>query len=284
MSLWETYDEFVDKFKPKLTTDDCYTPPPVYKAVAGWVSECYGISEDRFVRPFFPGGDFQAAAREMRPGEVVVDNPPFSILNKIICYYLDNGIEFFLFAPHLTLFSGRSRWTEYTRIVTGVSVTFENGARLRISFVSNIETAQSGAVICTSPELFYRVHKAAEEYRDALKKHVRRLAWPANVANAGTMGKIARLPFMLTARDCWPVGRLDGPAGAKGKHSEIFGGGVIMSDERAREFARLSERAAVMGSLSREEATQAMELSPREEEIVACLNRREEIPDRLKTR
>lgn len=24
----EEYDEFVEKFKPKLTTDDCYTPPP----------------------------------------------------------------------------------------------------------------------------------------------------------------------------------------------------------------------------------------------------------------
>ena len=24
----KTYEEFVEKFKPKLTTDDCYTPPP----------------------------------------------------------------------------------------------------------------------------------------------------------------------------------------------------------------------------------------------------------------
>ena len=27
MAKNETYEEFVDKFKPKLTTDDCYTPP-----------------------------------------------------------------------------------------------------------------------------------------------------------------------------------------------------------------------------------------------------------------
>lgn len=25
----ETYEEFVEKFKPKLTTDDCMTPPQV---------------------------------------------------------------------------------------------------------------------------------------------------------------------------------------------------------------------------------------------------------------
>ena len=30
------YDGFVEKFKPKKTTDDCYTPPAVYDAVVGW--------------------------------------------------------------------------------------------------------------------------------------------------------------------------------------------------------------------------------------------------------
>ena len=32
------YTAFVDKFKPKLTTDDCYTPENVYDAVADWVA------------------------------------------------------------------------------------------------------------------------------------------------------------------------------------------------------------------------------------------------------
>ena len=35
---FKTYDEFVEKFKPKLTTDDCYTPPVVYEAVADWAA------------------------------------------------------------------------------------------------------------------------------------------------------------------------------------------------------------------------------------------------------
>ena len=35
--LFEDYDAFVGKFKPKKTTDDCYTPPAVYEAVRGWV-------------------------------------------------------------------------------------------------------------------------------------------------------------------------------------------------------------------------------------------------------
>lgn len=28
------YEGFVDKFKPKKTTDDCYTPPAVYQESA----------------------------------------------------------------------------------------------------------------------------------------------------------------------------------------------------------------------------------------------------------
>lgn len=32
----KTYEEFVDKFKPKKTTDDCYTPQIVYEAVKDW--------------------------------------------------------------------------------------------------------------------------------------------------------------------------------------------------------------------------------------------------------
>lgn len=31
------YQAFVNKFEPKLTTDDCYTPENVYEAVKGWV-------------------------------------------------------------------------------------------------------------------------------------------------------------------------------------------------------------------------------------------------------
>ena len=50
------YAAFVDKFKPKKTTDDCYTPENVYEAVLGWVVKEYGIDPGNVVRPFWPGG------------------------------------------------------------------------------------------------------------------------------------------------------------------------------------------------------------------------------------
>lgn len=97
------YDAFVDKFKPKKTTDDCYTPPVVYDAVADWVAKEYNLDRSRFVRPFYPGGDYQA--EEYAPEAVVVDNPPFSIFAKIVQWYQERRIRFFLFGPALTLFS-----------------------------------------------------------------------------------------------------------------------------------------------------------------------------------
>lgn len=80
MSKSKTYEEFVEKFKPKLTTDDCATPEPVYDAVLGWVVKEYGIDPKSVLRPFWPGLDYQQ--QEYPDGCVVVDNPPFSILSK----------------------------------------------------------------------------------------------------------------------------------------------------------------------------------------------------------
>lgn len=39
----QEYSEFVEKFKPKLTTDDCYTPDPVYEEVVRWCESEYGV-------------------------------------------------------------------------------------------------------------------------------------------------------------------------------------------------------------------------------------------------
>lgn len=48
------YEAFVNKFKPKKTTDDCYTPPKVYEAVKDWVCEEYGVNPTILYAPFTP--------------------------------------------------------------------------------------------------------------------------------------------------------------------------------------------------------------------------------------
>ena len=52
LEKFNDYEGFVEKFKPKKTTDDCYTPPAVYEAVKKWAVERYGLEQgqrDRYV-------------------------------------------------------------------------------------------------------------------------------------------------------------------------------------------------------------------------------------------
>ena len=94
----QNYEEFVEKFKPKLTTDDCYTPDLVYTAIKDWAVKEYNLEGREIVRPFYPGGDYEAY--EYPDGCVVIDNPPFSISAKIKDFYTGRKIDYFLFAPH----------------------------------------------------------------------------------------------------------------------------------------------------------------------------------------
>ena len=96
----EEYAAFVEKFKPRKTTDDCYTPPAVMEVINAWVAKEYGRDPAGFVRPFWPGANYK---REEYPeGCTVVDNPPFSIISEICDWYTVRKIGFFLFAPGLT--------------------------------------------------------------------------------------------------------------------------------------------------------------------------------------
>ena len=67
------YQAFVDKFKPKKTTDDCYTPKNIYEVVKNWVAKEYNQDESTFCRPFYPGSDYE---HYDYVDKVVVDNPP----------------------------------------------------------------------------------------------------------------------------------------------------------------------------------------------------------------
>lgn len=73
--VFEDYDGFVDKFKPKITTDDCYTPHYVYDVIRDWVDEnVIPLEGKRVVRPFCPDGDYRNF--DYSGDCFVLDNPP----------------------------------------------------------------------------------------------------------------------------------------------------------------------------------------------------------------
>lgn len=74
MAYGENYEQFVEKFKRKKTTDDCYTPTYIYEVVKNYVINRYGINESDIIRPFYPNKDYK---KENYINKVVIDNPPF---------------------------------------------------------------------------------------------------------------------------------------------------------------------------------------------------------------
>lgn len=152
--VFEDYDGFVEKFKPKKTTDDCYTPQEVYDVIVEWLTEKGAIDANTpIVRPFWPGGDYEHEKYD--EGCVVVDNPPFSILSEIAKFYNERGIGFFLFAPALTAASGNI-CDACTIIVIGGSLKYENGAKVATAFVTNLPFCAQYAMM-TAPELGERI-------------------------------------------------------------------------------------------------------------------------------
>ncbi|MCL6033144.1 hypothetical protein M5Z45_06605 [Neisseria meningitidis] len=162
---FEDYEGFVEKFKPKKTTDDCYTPTAVYAAVLEWVKEEIGIADGlEVIRPFYPGGNYQA---ENYAGKVVIDNPPFSISAEIIDFYQARGIPFFLFAPRMTCLSGRRAGMENLTAVFGCKdMTYENGAVVPPAFLTNM----MGDVKIRVSETLEAALKAAKAAKPSEKK------------------------------------------------------------------------------------------------------------------
>lgn len=249
----EEYNEFVDKFKQKLTTDDCYTPQAVYDAVLKFVGTLTPMAGRKVVRPFFPGGNYEDLAQYPK-GSVVVDNPPFSLMSSIIRFYCKNGIPFFVFAPALTLFSATD--CDVTYIISDSDIVYENGARVRTGFITNLIP---DVRIWCCPSLREMIDDAQPD-EDKTKQG---FVYPDNIVTAAILGKITKRSVELKIRkvSCEPIRDSDS---AKEQGRGLYGGGFIMSDRAAAERAA-AERAA---------ATR-LNLSAREKQIIDRLNKQD---------
>jgi hypothetical protein len=133
---FEDYDAFLAKFNtnaPK-TTDECYTPQPVYEAVLEWLRGKVNVEGRPIVRPFYPGGDYKNY--EYPEKCVVVDNPPFSILAEILRFYQAVGIDYFLFAPGLTMFGNCPDGD--CSVVAGTQIEYANKAKVLTGFHTSL--------------------------------------------------------------------------------------------------------------------------------------------------
>ena len=243
------YQAFVDKFKPKKTTDDCYTPKLVYDAVLKWVVSDFKLEGREVVRPFWPGGDYQSF--DYPKNCVVIDNPPFSILTQIVRWFNERKIDYFLFCPHLTNFA----MIEANHISAPHTVTYENGAKVPTSFVTSL----GEWFIRTAPDLLDLIRTADEENLKDKHKELPKFLYPDCVLTAAMTNKLAKYGQVLKIRreDCAFIRSLD----EQGKDYTIFGGGFIISERAA------AERAAAERAAAERAAAKVWNLSPRELEI-----------------
>lgn len=230
MARGETYEQFVEKFKPKKTTDDCYTPEPVYKAVLDWACSEYKIDPQTVVRPFWPGGDYE---NEDYTGKVVIDNPPFSILSKICRFYRENGVKYFLFAPHLMLFSVNRGRENY--VVTGAKVIYENGAIVNTDFVTNLGEHKIAVVPCLRNAILY-----ADKSE---KKRKPMYVLPRNVITTSRINRAAHSgsPIYVDDDEVEFIRALDEQ---KKIGKALYGDGFIISDSA---YDRIYNRQNAMG-------------------------------------
>ena len=176
----DSYENFVKKFEYKKTSDDCYTPPAIFDAVKEHVNEYYcNLQNYNILRPFKPGGDY--LKEKYTKNTLVLDNPPFSLYSKIVKNYIQMNVKFFLFAPALTLFLNN---VDVNYIITNTNIIYENGAKIKTSFCTNLPT---GGRVVLDGVLAEKI-KAAE-----LKKNVpAKMQKPAGIYSAADLLKYVR--------------------------------------------------------------------------------------------
>lgn len=191
------------------TTDECYTPQPVYDAVLEWLGEQIPIEGRTIVRPFFPGGDYKNY--EYPENCIVVDNPPFSILASILRFYIATGIDYFLFAPGLTLFG--VSYDGDCSVVANSQITYANGAVVHTGFHTSLFP---GIKVLIDGDLRDRISRAGSR-RQKPRKLTR---YPDNVITSALLNKFVRRDtIIIRNEECCAIKKLD--CGA-----ELFGGGI----------------------------------------------------------
>jgi len=263
----EEYNAFLDKFEDPKTTDDCYTPDNIYEALADWVRNEYNVNKADFIRPFYPGGDYQS---EDYTGKIVVDNPPFSILAQIVNFYVERKIPFFLFAPAVSIMNYTRK--PVTVVCAYCAITYENGASVNTSFVTNMEPFE--IVRRTAPDLYKKLDEENEKNLAKLRKNLPKYSFPDQVVTRAIMGRWSKYGIDQKFRRDESV-TIDALDAMKERGKEIYGDGLLLSEKAAAEKAAAEKAAAEKAAAEKAAAEKAAaiqwELSRREWDIVHTL-------------
>ena len=252
--VFHDYESFIAKFTDKpRTTDECWTPQDVYEAVVDYVGTLIDMEGRDVLRPFYPGGDYINA--EYPEGGVVIDNPPFSLFSRIVRFYCERDIPFFLFGPGLTIMQCAEMCTS---IHIDADITYSNGANVRSNFVTNLTP---DIVAMTAPSLS-RAIKACPSQN--VKANLPKYVTPDNVLSTSNLNSICHggIDFAVRRTEAAVIRNLD-------RHpKQLFGKHLLLSDAAAK-LAAAKLAAAKLAAAS---FVTVIPLSDRERKIVQRLN------------
>ena len=215
------------------------------------------------IRPFYPGGDYE---HETYPdGCVVIDNPPFSILSQICRFYKERGIQFFLFAPALTLFSIAAGTCNY--LPMSCRITYENGADVLTSFVTNLGNYK----IETVPELWRLVDGLNAQNTNENETELPGYTYPDCMMTPIRIAPTAKwITLRVRAEDASFIRALD----AQRDHGKTIYGAAFLLSEKATVEKAAAEKAAAEKAAAEKREQFVWALSDREKALVKSLGKR----------
>ena len=220
----DNYEDFIAKFDIPKTTDDCYTPPEIYDVVVQFCSYEFTrvIAGKNIHRPFYPNGNYLAEMQSYTDDDVVIDNPPFSILAKIVRNYMAAGVKFFLFAPGLTVFN-LLRVKGVAVVLGNNKIVYANGAVVKTAFVTNMQPSGIRVMLRESLGVAIKAAQGNKKSKRVLQ------VFDKHLFNSTRLEKF-RIDMDICDNEC-----VYNPNWA-------FGGGLLLSDNAVEMIAERVER------------------------------------------
>jgi hypothetical protein len=164
----------------------------------------------------------------------------------------------------LTLFSSSS---SSSAIPVGVTVTYENGANVDTSFLTNLE--DENIRVRTAPTLYKAVNEANKLNLKDMRRELPKYEYNNYIITSTRCGQFSKygINFVVTKDESKHIRQLDAQ---KETGKTIFGSGYLVS-ERIKAEKEKAEKEKAEKEKAEKEKAEKWELSEREKEIVKKL-------------
>ena len=201
--------------------DEHYTPKAVYEVVKDWAVKQYHLENKNVVRPFWPGADYKEY--DYQPNDVVIDNPPFSIEQAIVDWYLDREIPFFLFVDGKNL-ALLAKQRAVTYVMVNQAIRYDNSnMRVLTNFLTNLEPKNMAH---TAPDLSKAITSVDNPNK---QKGIGSYVYPQNLLRFTELNRICAngYEYVIPRNEGKYIRSLDEQK-LMGKH--IYGYGILVTD------------------------------------------------------